>query len=427
MISSGAQICDLDYFNIADALIAEYHIISFKDSIYLYSEGIYKDDENLLKRAIISILRNCRLKGKDRFTDPTKQVVFLIESHTAVSEYPFNQQKDMIPVRNGVIKFNSNGTTELIKHSWEHKFSYKLPVNYDSEADASAVINYLKSTGCDIETLLQIPAHVILSKWGMHFKKCYMLKGEKNSGKTIYLNLLAKRLFGKDNCSSIALDELASNTHASFGLVGKLANICDELPRMKLYDLALFKRLTGGGNVSINRKYCDPFEWECDTTFIFAANYYPELTQNDPAFWERWILLGFNESFKIDPTFEERVFTEEFMSAFLNLVIGRIMTIRKDGIRCDSFKLVQERWLNDSDPFYRYISTCLERDNESFIVGADLFNHYKKHCEITDQMPITLNDFGRRIQEFGADHCQRDRKNGYRGFRLKECTPILNG
>ncbi len=420
----GAQYSTINYPKNAQALISEYSILTFEGKNYVYKNGVYREDKGTINSAITQLLLNCGLKGTASFTSPSQQIRCIISTSTVVDENPFNKRNDLLPVRNGVIKIDSNGKIELMDHSPEYRFTYQLPINFDSKVDKSAVIEYLTSTGCDVEILLQIPAHAMLSKRGMNFKKCYLLKGEKNSGKTVYLNLLAKRLFGKDNCSSLALDELANNTHASFGLVGKLVNICDELPRMKLYDLALFKRLTGGGVASINRKYCDPFEWDCDTTFIFAANYYPDVP-NDPAFWERWILVDFNEAFKIDPTFEEKVFTEEFMSAFLNLVIERIIAIKKSGIKYDSWKLVREKWLHSSDPFYRYFCTSLVRDDEAFTVTADLYAHYNKHRETSEEMPyLTIEDFGRKMKAYGIEKGQRTSKGHKRqchlGVKLKD-------
>jgi P4 family phage/plasmid primase-like protien len=420
---------DLDYYRIAQVLIAEYHIITFKGTMFLYDEGFYREDSGTIDKAIIHHLLQCGLGGKASFTNPTSQINHIITSLTTEPDYPFNKQPYLIPVKNGVIKIDNKGCVELFDHSPEYMFTYQLPTNYNPNADIKQVVDYLASTGCDRNILLQLPAQTILSKWGRIYKKCYLLKGQKNSGKTTFLKMLNMRFFGKDNCSNIALQDLVNEKHSLSGIVGKLVNISDDLPRIKLDDVGQFKALTGGGIISINRKYHDPYSYENDTTFIFAANEYPPVTQDDPAYWERWCLIEFNKAYGIDPMFEERTFDDEFMSGFLNLVIERMQAIMKYGIISDPFTVTREKWLNDSDPFYRYIHTRLERDVESFIVTADLYNHYLNQCKVSNIVPFPVEKFGSKIQDFGGVKRQKKvdgkTKWGYQGFRIPESQDIM--
>jgi putative DNA primase/helicase len=421
----GAQNCGLDYYKIAESLISEYRIVSFKGISYLYENGTYKQDFGKLDKAIIRTLIQNRLGGKDSFTNPTSQIKYIINGLTSEDEYPFNKQKNLIPVRNGVLRVNNEGSIDLLDHSPDHRFTYLLPIDYNPTADVNPVIEFLNSTGCEKDILLQIPAQGLLSKGGMCYKKAYLLKGVKHTGKTTYLNLLNKKFFGMENCSNVSLHDLISDSHASSALVGKLMNVSNELSRVSLSDLGRFKEMTGGGVMSVNRKYYDPYSIECDTMFVFATNAYPSVVDTDDyAFWERWMIVDFTETHKIDPLFEERTYTDAFLSAFLNLVIERMLQILKEGIKSDSWEIIKAKWLNDGDPFYHFVSTCLERGNEFFIVGADLFAHYEKYCEAMDDFPISVKEFGIKIQELGALHRQKTiggkPKRGYIGYRIKD-------
>jgi putative DNA primase/helicase len=419
----------LDYYEIANALISEYHIISFKGTMFLYKDGIYGEDNGTINKVIIRTLLEYGLKGKDSFTNPTQQIRHIINGLTTEAEYPFNKQPYLIPVRNGMLKLDTRGSVVLLAHSPDFLFTFQLPINYNPDADTKHVVDYLNSTGCDRNVLLQIPAQTILSKWGRHYKKCYLLKGQTDSGKSTFIDLLNIYFFGKGNCSNIPLHALVNDSHSSSAIVGKLANICDELQKIKLEDVGLFKNLTGGGIVTINRKYHDPYSYENDTTFIFAANEYPPVSQNDPAFWGRWCLIEFNERFEKDPTYEERTFTDDFMSGLLNLVVERTQAIMKYGIISDPYNVTRDKWLNDSDPFYRYIHTSLERDVESFIVTADLYSHYSKYCKDAGIVPLSTKEFCSRLQTRGGKKVQRavvgKPKWGYQGFRIKESQDII--
>ena len=413
----------LDYYEIAKVLIEEYNILSFRGITYVYKDGYYREDNGSINKAIMKQLLDGGVKGKESYTNPTTQIKHIISSFTTEEEYPFNKQPSIIPVRNGVIRFDNQGNVELVPHSPNYRFTYQLPITFNLGADIKPVISYLNSTGCDNDILLQIPAQAIISTWGKTYKKCYLLKGERNSGKTTFLKMLNTRFFGKDNCANIQLQDLINEKHSLSGIVGKLVNISDDLPRIKLDDIGQFKALTGGGIVTINRKYHDTFSYENNSTFIFAANDYPPVSQDDPAFWERWNLIAFNEAHLIDPSFEERTFTDDFMSGFLNLVIERIKTILKNGIKSDSYTVTRAKWLNGSDPFYRFINTELERDIEAITPIDNIYQHYEKYCKAKSEIPLSSKEFGSRILKSSE---RKQRKIGrkmkwcYLGYRIKQ-------
>jgi putative DNA primase/helicase len=388
----------LDYYEIAKELIEEHNIISFRGITYVYKDGCYREEDGLINKVIIQNLLKCGLKGKESYTNPTSQIKHIISSLTTEGDYPFNKQPNLIPVKNGVIKFDSHGDVTLVPYSPDYRFTYQFPITFNPGEDTASVLNYLKSTGNDVDFLLQIPAQVILSKWGKVYKKCYLLKGAKNSGKTTFLKMLNTRFFGKENCANIPLQDLINEKHSLSGIVGKVVNIADDLPRIKLDDIGQFKALTGGGIISINRKYHDPFSYENDTTFIFAANDYPPVSQDDPAFWERWILIEFNKAYGIDPTFEERTFTDRFMSAFLKLVIDRMKGIIRSGLMADSYEITRDKWLNGSDPFHQFIHSFIERNPDHYEVSQDVYKQSVIYYKSRGLAPLTSKEFGSKIK-----------------------------
>ena len=156
----------------------------------------------------------------------------IIECETSEPEYPFNNSTNLIPVKNGVLKINfTSGNVTLLDDSPEHRFTYKLPVIFNPDANPSEIRKYLESLGCDIDFLTQIPAQGLLSMLGRNYKKSYLCIGEKNSGKTTFLDMLNEQFFGTSNCANIPLNELMNDRFKASGLVGKLINIADELGR----------------------------------------------------------------------------------------------------------------------------------------------------------------------------------------------------
>jgi putative DNA primase/helicase len=276
-----------------------------------------------------------------------------------------------------------------------------------------------------MDILLQIPAHILLSTIHGSYKKAYLLKGGGNSGKTTYINLLNSHFFGVDNCSNIKLQELINDRFKPAGLVGKIANIADELSKIKLGDIGKFKEITGGGRITVERKFEHPYSYQNKAVLIFATNEYPPVDDVDDAFWQRWEILEFKKSFPIDPSFESRIFTHKNLSAFLNLVIDRLKAIIKAGGLKQGRNLEETKrmWLYDSDSVYRFKHTCLIRDIHTTIVKQDLYSRYLIYCEEKENPPVSQKDFSIKMQRFGAVDVQIDKGEGrvrcFRGFGFR--------
>ena len=75
------------------------------------------------------------------------------------------------------------------------------------------------------------------------------------------------KFVGADNVSNETLQRLVSNRFAAASLVGKLANICTDLPTKRLEDTHLFKGITGGDPIQAERKYQPPFSYKALPAF----------------------------------------------------------------------------------------------------------------------------------------------------------------
>ena len=425
--NTGHMQMGVDYPAIAQELCEEYHPISYNKQIYIYTDdGTYKINNSEIENAIIQKIKERRHSGTKSFTEPIKQILTLIWADTSVNDYPFNNVTNKIPVNNGVLTIDvKTKNISLESHSPKFLFTYKLPVDYNTDVNPNEITDYFKSLDVDMTLLLQIPAHSLLSMMGKNYKKCYLLKGHRNSGKTTYLNLLEKGLFGNANSSNIPLHEIVNDRFKASGLVGKIVNIADELPRIRLGDLSRFKALTGGGTILVERKYQNPFSIQNKAVLIFATNDYPPITDiDDEAFWSRWGLIEFNKMFDVDPTFEERIITPENCSAMLNLVLKRMIEIDESGrINSQSIKEVKDMWLHGSDPLYRFISTRLKRDIDGLIGKTELYGLYKQYCKENNEIPVSDIEFNRKMIEHGSLLKQKvvneKRFRCYLGFVLK--------
>ena len=413
-----------DYNDIAIELRDKYHVLSFKKTLFRYQDGVYIEDDGFLDSRIVTELLERGIDGVGRVTTASQQVKHYLTYGKVETEYPFNTSPNAMPVRNGILKIDfTTGATTLLPFSPEYRFNYRLNVTYDVNADGTPILKYLESLGTDTEILLQIPAHALLSMLGHVFKKAYFLKGSKNSGKSTFVNLIVQYLFGTGVCSSVSLQALLFDRFRLAELDGKVVNAYADLSDQKIRDVGIFKTLTGGDLLTVERKHCNPYQMRNKALFLFSGNKYPKIDAGDEAFWDRWIALEFSKSFPVDSTFEERTFTEQNISGFFNIVLLKMAEIIKSGsiTVTDS---VEKQWLNDASSCHRFINDVLEKCCGAVLVKADCYKKYVDYCDAGDYEKEGIRALTEAMQTHAAltgsqFTVNRKREHCYQGYKVK--------
>ena len=417
-----------DYNDIAIELRDKYHVLSFKKTLFRYQDGVYIEDDGFLDSRIVTELLERGIDGVGRVTTASQQVKHYLTYGKVETEYPFNTSPNAMPVRNGILKIDfTTGTTTLLPFSPEYRFNYKLNVSYDAIADGTPIIEYLESLGTDTDILLQIPAHAILGMLGRVYKKAYFLKGAKNSGKSTFIDLVVRYFFGNGVCSALSLHSLLFDRFRLAELDGKIVNAYADLSDKKLWDIGSFKALTGGDEVTIERKHRDPYKLRNKALLMFSANKYPKIEAGDEAFWDRWLALEFSKTFAVDPTFEEKTFTDTYLSGFLNLVLVKMADIIKNGLKVTDS--VEKQWLNDASSCHRFIQDALERCHGAVLIKAECYKKYIEYCEAGDYEKEGTRALKEAIGKKGALTDSQFTVNGkrehcYQGFKFKGETPV---
>ena len=412
-----------DYNVIAGELRDKYNTLSFKKNLFRYQDGVYAEDEGFLDSEITNELLQRGIAPKERVTSAAQQVRHYLVFGKIETEYPFNIYPDVVPLKNGILKINfATGTTALLPFSPEYRFNYRLNVSYDAAADGTPIKKYLDSLGPDGDILLQIPAHAILSMLGRVYKKAYFLKGAKNSGKSTYIDLLVRHFFGARVCSSISLQALLFDRFRLAELDGKILNAYADLSDQKIRDTGIFKMLTGGDLLTVERKHRDPYQMQNKALLLFSANRYPKIDAGDEAFWDRWIALEFSNVFSVDTTFEGRTFTETNISGFLNLVLERMQKIITSAIKVTDS--VEHQWLNDASSCHRFIADELERDPGAILIKADVYKRYVDYCSDGDYEVESQRGLTDAMLRSGAisvrPTLKGSQKHCYQGYKIKD-------
>ena len=401
------------YSEIGAYLRDAFAALTFNKTIYLYDHdrGLYIENVGQIESAVQEIAEAVGFAG--RITQAKREVLSYVHDHTIETEYPFNAYPG-IPVANGVVQVNlATGEIRLEPYSPEMRFTYKMPVVYDPAAPSDAIDAVLRQwvDPVDVPILYQIPAQAILHQLGRKkpYKKCYLLHGDQDAGKTTYLEL-NYCTFGAENCAGVALQRIGTDRFYKGALESKVFNIYDDLGDVPFDNTGAFKALTGGFEHDIERKGKDSYKGRIFAVHVFTCNKPPAVddrNKSDSAFWSRWEYLTFPNSFPRDPSFHDRVFTPENISGYFNKVLETVIQIAQAGaLLVDSSAfVVRDRWSFNSDPLYRFIQENLEKDAKGAVPKDDLFDAYIRYCQFEQvdpaKVPMNKDVFAKKL--FGYD------------------------
>ena len=96
----------------------------------------------------------------------------------------------------------------------------------------------------------------------------------------------------------LSLQRLEADRFSAARLYGKLANICPDLPGERLESSAMFKAITGCDRITAEVKYRDSFEFAPFARLLFSANRLPASSDASQAFFDRWLIVPFQNRFR---------------------------------------------------------------------------------------------------------------------------------
>lgn len=121
----------------------------------------------------------------------------------------------------------------LLPHTPEHLSAVQLPVDFDPKAKCPNLELFVDQIFPPDAHLLawEIVAWLMLPNVGI--QRAVLLVGEGANGKSTWLNVVIVFL-GKSNVASVSLHKLECDKFAAARLIGKLANVCPDLPSTHL-------------------------------------------------------------------------------------------------------------------------------------------------------------------------------------------------
>ena len=418
------------YETLTKHLERKFAIVSYGGNPFVYVKGSYKDERKEIwseARRLIEKQAGVKLDRK-KIAEIEREVKARIIGDTYIRENPFNKlpPHKFVPVKNGVV-LNLNGKRILLPSSPAWGFTYCLNVKYDETKDCPKIKQFIQSLiPKDHFILYEAIAAALLPVY--QYQGNYMLVGSGSNGKSTFLTLL-RDFLGPENVASISLQELVNNRFKPAELFGKLANIYADLPDEALRHTGIFKMLTGGDQITVEKKYQHPFQFVNRARMYFSANVLPEVNDETYAFWRRWIVIEFPFQFDENPNLIKEITSEDEKSGLLNIVLDTLNKIVEQGLtKTGLVEEMREKWRERSNPVYAFVKNCVTRDPNSFETKDEVYSAYVDFCNMKDLRVLPKNIFAMELQRLIDVKTTRKKIAGQRvmcweGIKLKcdEC------
>ncbi len=366
------------------------------ETIFLFEDGIYTlRGRELIKTKTEEIL------GENCSNYISKEIIEKIKRKTAIDIDDFNNIPiNLICLKNGLFDLKEN---KLKIFDSKYYFKNRIPINYNPEEKIEKILKFFEEV-CYPEDLPVIQEWFGFCLYRRYFiKKAIILFGEKNTGKTVLLNILIKFL-GEKNISGISLHRIASkDKFALSSLKDKFSNVYDDLSSDDLKDLGGFKIATGGGYITAEHKFGDSFQFVTYAKNIFATNMIPNVKDiNDDAYYERWIPLCFDNQIQEDKQNNflfESITSEKEMSGLLNwslIGLKRLLKKGKFSYQKDS-KEIKKLMNRQNNPLISFVEEVLIQEDGNKITKEMMFLVYSKWCQNKKVPRLSKEQLGRNL------------------------------
>lgn len=382
---------------VTDILSAERFVLQHQQ-LYVYRSGRYiETNPEFIKTIAKKML-------KDRYRDSRgTEVAKQISTESWREDYFFANDLNEINLANGILNWR---TGKLRSHSPEYPSRVQIPIEHNPATDCPAIKKFFADVlhpDC-ISLVEEVFGYCLIPDVSM--QKAFLLKSGGESGKSVFLDLLASFL-GRGNVAHEMLQDLGENRFRSANLFGKLANIFADLPSQYLEDTAVFKSLVSGDAITGERKGAHPFVFRNTARLLFSANEIPRSGDNSHGFFRRWIIIDFPHSFPVghpgrDERLLEKLTTPEELSGLLNLALTGLRRLKERGYFAEptscQAELSEYKRTNDSvrlfaDERLRAVDTGLRTDR------VYLFSQYRNFCTDEGLRPVSARRFYSKIEE----------------------------
>lgn len=377
----------------AQFLKSEYQIIRLHDLLHFYKEGIYVCNYKELEAQMIKHLPTINKAKRN-------EVMAYLE---LIAEDDDNDTSDQyIAFRNGIFDLKSN---KLMSFDPSMKVTNKIPWDFNENAYyelTDHTLNKISGNDAGIRIIIEEMIGYAMFRRAT-LGKAFVLIGEKDNGKSTLLDMIIN-LLGKRNVSALDLREL-SERFKTAELVGKLANIGDDISGEYVQDTGVFKKIVTGNPINTERKGKDPFDFTNYATLIFSANSIPRLGKgkDNAAIAKRLHIVPLKAKFSVnDPDFRPNIKydlrDQRSMEYLIKIGIEGLQRALENKRFTETEDTIKE--LKEYEITNNPVLGFAEENNRNDFINekvSDAFDAYRSYCLINGLHPLSNKEFSKQI------------------------------
>lgn len=372
----------LDYTKLRNHLVSEHNIINTEQNTYIYNDGTYNAIEKpqltkLIENHMIDVENN-KFKESKYVDEVYKQLL-----REFIKFGNFNITKTQINMKNCIlnVEYNSSNFTKE-EHSPDKLTTIQLKHNYNPEAKCEVFQNFLNDALPRKQQILlqEIMGYALIPH--NRAKKFFMLYGKGDTGKSVVLSILTK-IIGNENSSGEPLQDLASKKRfTTASLLGKLINVCADLPATPLEDTSIIKMLTGDDLMKYESKGKDSIFGYNTARLYFSANQLPMTYDKSPEFFNRFIIVPF-DNVKPKEDQDTEILNKFNYEAIFNWMFEGLLRLMKNNLNFSTTnenEVIKEDYIRQDSPVVDFIEQWFEFDNNGQMVTSELLHYFKLFC-----------------------------------------------
>lgn len=373
------------------------YIIRLNGQLYIYNNGVYVSGQREIESKMIAAIPNLN-KAK-------RSEVFSYLDLLVKDEVP-RCSTNLIAFKNGIYDVT---TDQLQEFSPTVVITNKIEYNFNPNAYHDVTDKTLDKLSCNDKKVRSLLEEVI----GYCFfrrnelRKILILIGDKQNGKSTFLSMI-ECLLGSSNTSALDLSELGDRFKTA-QLVGKLANIGDDIGDEFIANSSVLKKLASGNPVTVEEKGKDPVEFSNYAKLLFSANNIPRIKDKSGAVQSRLIIVPFEATFTpddedYDPYIKDKLTSQEAMEYVIQLGIAGLKRILKNRAFTKSEKIERElqEYEEHNNPILLFFKEDdIQIENEP---TKKVYMSYSEFCITNNFTPMSQIEFSKKVKKhFGYD------------------------
>lgn len=349
------------------------------------------------------------------------------------SELEFDIDEWLLCVKNGTLNLKER---TLQPHSPTNYIMRVSPVKYDPSASAPMWDKYLDDVlgveeGNAIRKYIQKAVGYTLT--GRNNEKAFfILYGESDSGKSVFLNTIGYILgdfYKKASFSTFTTRGQNQNVRNDLAnLRGTRLVVASESNEGDRFDESLIKDITGGEPINCRFLYGEDFNYRPDFKMWFSTNHLPTIRDDSNAMWNRVKVLPFTNVIppdKQDKNLSDKI-AEQESSGVLNWCLKGLAMYLEEGLEAPKGMLEQvDEYREQNDVFGSFISDCCVVNPASKIDRVELFAEFDLWRERTKCYPkgMTNRTFYSKLKDRGFGTSKSGNTRYINGIQLRSSVP----